>query len=101
MYATDTPMITDIAVKELQGEKIDCVFLDESFGLQEYTFSHLNIKTFNEYITKLKQNDLLTKDCLVYATHITHDGNPVHEDLEELLSVYGYSPAYDGLEFEI
>ena len=101
LYATDTPMITDIAVKELQGEKIDCVFLDESFGLQEYTFSHLNINGFNEYITKLKQNDLLTKDCLVYATHITHDGNPVHEELEELLSVYGYSPAYDGLEFEI
>ena len=101
LYATDTQMITDIAVKELQGEKIDCIFLDESFGVQEYTFSHLNIKAFDEYISTLKQNDLLTQNCLVYATHITHDGNPVHEELETLLAVYGYKPAYDGLEFEL
>ena len=101
LYATDTPQISNIALQELKGEKIDCVFLDESFGVQEYTFSHLNIKGFNEYIKNLKQNNLLNENCLIYATHITHDGNPLHNELEQILSEYGYMSAYDGLEIEI
>lgn len=101
LYATDTPQITNIALQELQGEKIDCVFLDESFGVQEYTFSHLNIKGYDEYIKSLKRYNLLNQNCLVYATHITHDGNPLHDELEQILGKYGYMPAYDGMEIEI
>ena len=101
LYATDTPPITETTLRELKGEKIDCIFLDESFGLRDYTFSHLNIKSFDEYINTLKQNRLLNKNCLVYATHLTHDGNPLHEELEQILSKYGYMPAYDGLEIEL
>lgn len=101
LYATDTPKITQIAIQELSEEKIDCIFLDESFGVQEYSFSHLNIKGFDDYINTLKQNNLLNKDCLIYATHITHDGNPPHSELEKILNKFGYNPAYDGLEFEI
>lgn len=101
LYATDTPPITETTLRELKGEKIDCIFLDESFGLRDYTFSHLNIKSFDEYINTLKQNRLLNKNCLVYATHLTHDGNPLHEELEQILNKYGYMPAYDGLEIEL
>ena len=101
LYATDTPPITETTLRELKGEKIDCIFLDESFGLRDYSFSHLNIKSFDEYINTLKQNRLLNKNCLVYATHLTHDGNPLHEELEQILSKYGYMPAYDGLEIEL
>lgn len=101
LYATDTPPLTKTTLKELKGEKIDCIFLDESFGIRDYYFSHLNIKYFDEYINKLKQNNLLNKNCLIYATHLTHDGNPPHEELEQILKQYGYMPAYDGLEFKL
>lgn len=101
LYATDTPQITDIALKELDGEKIDCIFLDESFGVRDYMFSHLNIEGFKEYITKLKDNNLLNEDCLVYATHLTHDGNPLHDELEQILNKYGYHVAYDGMELQL
>lgn len=101
LYATDTTPITNKVVDELQGEKIDCVFLDESFGLNDYTFSHLNIKAFDEYVSLLKQNGLLRENCLVYATHLTHDGNPLHDKLETILKTKGYLVAYDGLEIKI
>ena len=101
LYATDTPQITDIALKELDGEKIDCIFLDESFGRRDYMFSHLNIEGFKEYIIKLKENNLLNEDCLVYATHLTHDGNPLHNELEQVLNKYGYHVAYDGMELQL
>lgn len=101
LYATDTPQITEIALKELDGEKIDCIFLDESFGVKDYSFSHLNIESFKEYIFKLKENNLLSKDCSVFATHLTHDENPLHEELEQILNQYGYHVAYDGMEIQL
>ena len=101
LYATDTPTITNVALEELKGEKIDCVILDESFGLNDFMASHLNLKGFVDYINKLKQNNLLNEDCKVYATHITHDGNPCYEELEEILNEYNCHSSYDGMEIEL
>lgn len=101
LYATDTPQITEIALQELAGERIDCVFLDESFGTRDYMFSHLNIVGFDQYVRTLKEHNLLSENCLVYATHLTHDGNPLHEELEETLSSYGYHASYDGMEIQL
>ena len=101
LYATDTPPITDIALNELYGEKIDCLFLDESFGTQEYMITHLNLQGFRAYVEKLKENNLLSENCLVYATHMTHDGNPLHDELEGLLNEFGCHASYDGLEFDL
>lgn len=101
LYATDTPMITDIALQELKGEKIDCVVLDESFGKNDYMITHLNLTGFVEYVQKLKDNKLLNAGCQVYATHITHDGNPCHDELEEILNQHGYHASYDGMEITL
>ena len=101
LYATDTPQITNQAIQELVGEKIDCIFLDESFGTNDYMFAHLNIKGFCEYIDILKTNNLLSENCRVYATHLTHDGNPLHNDLQKIFDEYGYFVSYDGMEIEL
>lgn len=101
LYATDTPMISDVALEELKGERIDCVVLDESFGVNDFMAGHLNIKGFVEYVQKLKDSKLLTEDCQVYATHIIHDGNPCHDELEEILNQYGYHASYDGMEISL
>ena len=101
LYATDTTLITDIALEELKGFKINCVFLDESFGLNDYMAKHLNIKGFKEYILQLKNNNLIADNCKIFATHITHDGNPLHDELEEILAKDGASASYDGMEIEI
>ena len=73
LYATDTPPITETTLRELKGEKIDCIFLDESFGLRDYTFSHLNIKSFDEYINTLKQNRLLNKNFIICNGYTTNN----------------------------
>ena len=77
------------------------LFLDESFGIRDYCCSHLNFKGFDEFIKTLKKNKILNENCLVYATHITHDGNMVHDELEIFLNKLGYNASYDGLEFEL
>lgn len=99
LYATDTTQISQIALEELNGFKVDCLFLDQSFGVNDYMAKHLNIKGFNEYILTLKENNVLAKNCKIFATHITHDGNPIHDELELLLNPY--KACYDGMEIEI
>ena len=94
-------MITNIALNELKGETIDCVILDETFGKSDYSFGHLNLEGFVEYVEKLKTNNLLKENCEVYATHITHDGNPCHDELEVILNKYGYHASYDGMEINL
>lgn len=101
LYATDTSQITQTALEELLDEKIDCVFLDESFGVREYMFSHLNIKGFDEFVKELSDKNILSENCKIYATHMTHDGNPLHDELEQILNKYGYSVAYDGMELNL
>lgn len=101
LYATDTPMISEEALKELDCEKIDCVILDETFGTNNYSYGHLNLKKFVDYVNILKTNNLLSENFKVFATHITHDGNPCHNELEKLLNKYGCNASYDGMELEI
>ena len=101
LYATDTPPITSKTINELLNEKIDIIFLDESFGLNDYTITHLNIKAFNEYINTLKDHCLLNDDCKIFATHITHEGNPCHDELDSILNKYGYNAAFDGMELNL
>jgi len=100
-YATDTPPFSEHTFAELAGEKIDCMFLDLSFGFNEFCYGHLNLKAFLEQIEQLKKRGMLADNCQIFATHITHDGNPVHDELDEILKQYGYNAAFDGQEINI
>ena len=100
-YATDTPSFSEEAIEELNAEKIDCVFLDESFGTNSYTAGHLNLKEFEQNIQLLRKKKILKDNCLVYATHITHDGNPLHDELETILNKFDCHASYDGQEIEL
>ena len=49
-YATDTPSLTENALNQLKGIKLDIVIMDHTFGDVDYSFSHLNEKLFIEQI---------------------------------------------------
>lgn len=98
LYATDTKMLTEEALKQLSDYKLDLIVLDHTFGNTDYTFSHLNKKSFIEQIKILKELKIVNENTLIYATHISHDGNSYHEEIEEDAVKNGYHIAYDGLE---
>lgn len=97
-YATDTKMLNEEALKQLSEYKLDLIILDHTFGDTDYTFSHLNKKSFIKQINILKKLNIITNETLIYATHISHDSNSYHEELEEEAIKDGYHIAYDGLE---
>ena len=75
--------------------------MDQSFGVRDYCFSHLNLNKFFQNIKKLRDQKVLKKNCLVYAIHMTHDGNPIHEELEKQLRKFNCNAAYDGMEINL
>ncbi len=39
----------------------------------------------------------VTDDTLIFATHISHEGNDTHENMLTLAKAHNYNIAYDGL----
>lgn len=100
-YATDTPALTENALAQLKGIRLDVVIMDHTFGNVDYSFSHLNEKLFIEQINILKAIGCVDKNTKVYGTHISHDGMSYHEKVEQRAISNGYHIAYDGLEIDL
>ena len=45
----------------------------------------------------MKDTHIIGGDALVLATHISHEGNDIHEKMEEEAVKNGYHIAYDGM----
>lgn len=100
-YATDTPSLTENALNQLKGIKLDAIIMDHTFGNVDYSYSHLNEKLFIEQIKKLKEINCIDDNTKIYGTHISHDGMSYHEEIEKRAIENGYNIAYDGMELEI
>lgn len=100
-YATDTPALTENALNQLKGIKLDVILMDHTFVNVDYSFFHLNEKLFIEQIKKLKEINCINDNTKIYGTHILHDGMSYHEVVEKRAISNGYNIAYDGMEIEL
>lgn len=98
-YATDTATLPEEAWQGLHqcGLQFDVVILDHTYGPDEHGSDHLSAHQFIEQISRMRDEGLLADEARVLATHIAHEGNPVHPELSDFATRYGYEIAYDGL----
>ena len=50
-----------------------------------------------EHMQRMRLEGILKPGGRVFATHIAHDANPAHPQLEEFAAKNGYEVAFDGL----
>ncbi|MHB8855055.1 MAG: MBL fold metallo-hydrolase [Bellilinea sp.] len=102
-YGTDTAPLLDQTWQAFHQQKLkfDIVILDHTYGLKEPANDHMNAYQVIEHIVRMRNEDLLTNNARVFATHIAHEGNPPHPDLVAFAKQHGYEVAYDGLRLEI
>lgn len=105
LYGTDTGMIFDQVFSFLKEANIyfnmialDCTMVDNP---AKDTDSHMNISQNVRCIDILRKNGNIDDNTKVFATHFSHNGNPLQEELEKKLRQYGIAPTYDGLEVEV
>jgi phosphoribosyl 1,2-cyclic phosphate phosphodiesterase len=101
-YGTDTAVISEQVWQAFHVHHLqfDIVILDHTYGPGFSGNDHLDAWQFIETITRLREEGLLTGHARIFATHISHEGNPVHPRLVAFAARYGYEVAYDGLTLE-
>lgn len=98
-YGTDTTALSEEvwSVFHEKNLKFDIAILDHTYGENVGGADHLNANQFIEHIQRIKEENLLTENARIFATHISHEGNPIHSELAEYGKKHGYEVAYDGL----
>lgn len=98
-YGTDTATLPEETWQGFHRHKLrfDVVILDHTYGPGVPGSDHLNADQFIEHIARMQEEGLLTDSARIFATHISHEGNPPHPELAEFAARHGYEIAYDGL----
>ena len=100
LYAHDTGIFFDEVYNYL--EKLNVVFdfisLDCTNGRLEWPDeqSHMGFCQIEKLIKKLYDIKVVNADTVKYINHFSHNGNPIHEDLESWASKHGFRVAFDG-----
>ena len=104
-YGTDTSVLTEEVWDNLQRARIryDAVILDHTYGIgfESRPADHLASKDVAAHADRFRECGLLKDGGVVYATHLSHEGNREHDELDAYASEHGYRVAYDGLRLQL
>ncbi len=104
-YGTDTSVLSEEVWERLQLERLryDAVILDHTYGIgfESRPADHLASKDVTAHADRIRECGLLKDNGLVYATHLSHEGNLEHDELDEYARNCGYRVAYDGLRLQL
>lgn len=102
-YGTDTAALPEQTWQAFYkfGVEFDLVILDHTYGPEEEGDDHLNAQEFIDHVTRMRSEGLIKENGQAFATHIAHEGNPVHPELAAFASQHGYEISYDGLTIQI
>jgi len=102
-YGTDTATLFEETWQAFYQHKMrfDLVVLDHTYGPEQPGSDHLSAHQVSEHTKRLREGGILKDNGRVFATHIAHEGNPVHAELVEFASQNGYEVAYDGLRITV
>lgn len=59
---------------------------------------HLDAGMIADYVRKMNEDNIIDDNSLVYGTHFSHEGNNIHDKMEELAVQNSYHIAYDGMK---
>ena len=104
-YGTDTSVLSEEIWERLQQERTryDVVILDHTYGIgfESRPADHLASKDVAAHADRFRACGLLKDTGVVYATHLSHEGNLEHDELDEYARGHGYRVAYDGLRLQL
>jgi phosphoribosyl 1,2-cyclic phosphate phosphodiesterase len=102
-YGTDTASLSELTWQYLRDHRLqfDLVILDHTYGPGFARNDHLDASQFVEHVRRMREERLLSDGARIIATHISHEGNPVHPELMRYAAEHGYEVAYDGLTIQV
>ena len=100
-YGTDTSVLSEEVWERLllHRTRYDLLVLDHTYGigLDSRPADHLGSRDVIVHVDRFHESGLLKENGAVYATHISHEGNLEHDELDDYAMKHGYRAAFDGL----
>lgn len=100
-YGTDLKELSEESWNILKRYKLDIVFLDQTYGANHNGGGHLDADQVIDIINKMYTHNIVDENSLIYATHISHEGNSTHDEMELMAKKNNYRIAYDGMNIDI
>jgi phosphoribosyl 1,2-cyclic phosphate phosphodiesterase len=102
-YGTDTGTLSEDVWRGFHDKalKFDIVIFDHTYGAGFGGNDHLNADQFIAHVNRMRDENLLSENARIFATHISHEGNPNHNEFVEFAKEHHYEAAYDGLVIDI
>lgn len=85
----------------LSDQPLNMLVLDCTYGPSEGNRGHLGCPWVVKFRDELAKRGGLAVDARVIATHFSHNGGWLHEELEAYFSPQGIEVAYDGMQVSI
>ena len=98
-YGLDTNGITEEIFNYIEEKNIyfDIVVLDHTYGCDVKANDHLTVNRFIETLKEMRKRNIIVPNTKIFASHISHEGNLIHDEFEMFAEKHGYSVAFDGL----
>ena len=101
LYALDLLRFSKEAWDILSGRRLDAVFIDMTYGEGFNAGGHPDAGIVREYVKRMRERGMTGEDTPVYTSHISHEGNSTHEEMEKTAVRDCYHIAYDGMTLTI
>lgn len=101
LYGTDLFKVEQTSWDIIKKFKYNLVILDQTYGKGYNNGGHLDSEQVVNIINKMREENLISSNTHIYATHISHEGNEIHKKAEREAALHGYHIAYDGLEIKL
>ena len=101
LYGHDSGWFPPETWEWLEGKKLDAVILDCTHGPSPERRGHMGTEAVLETRGKLLEKGAIGSASPVIATHFSHNGKTLHEDLVEILAPQGIQVAYDGMFLDL
>jgi len=101
LQGNDTGWYPDETWRFLSSLRLDVVLLDCTNGKIDSCQGHMGCSWVVRARDRLGEAGALVDGCRFIATHFSHNGGWLHEQLEEYLVPRGIEVAYDGMTIEL
>jgi len=101
LWGTDTGFFPEDTWEALIGIRLDVAILDTTSGPHSTPGYHMGIPEIIKVKERMLKEGIADEKTIFIATHFSHNGGLLHEELEKTLEPYNIIPAYDGFQIEV
>ncbi len=101
-YGHDSGVYPDAAIEALAGAPLDLALFDCTYGPQQGDYAgHLGIGGVLDMAERLRAVGAVTDQTKLVATHFSHNGGALYDDLAARLGSHRVQTAYDGMILDL